>query len=60
MDKKLQVSDLFYHVHRINIYGTNRYDNRWFLKLEPAEEIVYLVSVKQYRIFVQVNKIYEI
>jgi len=54
MNKKLQVSDLFFHVHRVNIYGTNRYDNRWFLKSEPPEEIVYLVSIKQYRNFVHV------
>lgn len=55
MDRKLQLSDLFYHVHRINIYGSNRYDNRWFLKSEPPEEIVYLVTIKQYRVFVQVD-----
>lgn len=55
--KKLKVEDLFFHVHRINIYGTNRYDNRWFLKSEPPEEIVYLVNIKLYRIFVQVISI---
>ena len=56
MNRKLQVGDLFFHVHRVNIYGTNRYDNRWFLKSEPPEEIVYLVSIKLYRSFVTVKK----
>lgn len=54
-DRNLQIEDLYFHVHRIYIYGTNRYDNRWFLKSEPPEEIVYLVSIKHYRIFVQVT-----
>lgn len=50
------VNDLFFHVHRINIYGTNRFDNKWFLKSEPPEEIVYLVDLKHYGIFVNVKK----
>lgn len=54
---KLKLEDLYFHVHRINIYGTNRFDNKWFLKTEPPEEIVYLTTIKNYRSFVEVQKI---
>jgi hypothetical protein len=52
------LSDLLYHFHRIYVYGTNRYDNRWYLSSEPPEEIEYLVDTALYKKFVShFNKI---
>ena len=40
---------MIYHVHRIYVYGTNRYDNCWYLAYDPPEEIEYLVDTKKYQ-----------
>jgi len=51
-DDTFTLTDLLYHVHRIYVYGTNRYDNRWYINPEPQQEIEYLVSIDKYKKFV--------
>lgn len=53
-EDNFSVADLLYHVHRIYVYGTNRYDNRWYINPEPQQEIEYLVSYDKYKRFVEI------
>ena len=53
-DDAFTLTDLLYHVHRIYVYGTNRYDNRWYINPEPQQEIEYLVSSDKYKKFVEI------
>ena len=53
-DEAFTLTDLLYHVHRIYVYGTNRYDNRWYISPEPQQEIEYLVSNDKYKRFVEI------
>lgn len=53
-EKFSSFGDLLYHVHRINVNGTNTYDNRWFLNLEPPNEIDYFVQREKFGKFADI------
>ena len=53
-EKFSSFGDLLYHVHRINVNGTNTYDNRWFLNLEPPQEIDYFVHREKFGKFAEI------
>ncbi len=51
-NKQNLADDMPYHMHRIQVYGSNRFDNRWFLNKDPPQEVDYLVSKRDYASFV--------